>query len=303
MEEQKMNAIKIAMLTAAQEAERVLARDPDGAREALRQAVQCADALLAQNDPAQQRFLSSAYEQFGDRLYRLDDVEGARACYEAALAIDQTYGEERYLGMAHAKLGKFYIETGEPDAAHEHLQQALDIFNALAAQQPDDLPTLRQISIVQGYRGDLHFFHEAMDAALGCYEASLAIDLKLRALQPKSREAQRDLGTSHAKMGDVLFQLGDMPRTRTHFEAALQIDLQRYRQTPDDLEAARDLCISYENMADVCLATDQRDAAHRYYTRSLELNHELRARTRDPYFHLSREGVRYGLGQCGEPGA
>ncbi len=81
--------------------------------------------------------------------------------------------------------------------------RAHDIAEALAANDPTNARTQRDLSVSYYNLGDVHWQLGDTQSALTFYEKALEISERLATADPANNEAQRVLSSSYSNLGDV----------------------------------------------------------------------------------------------------
>ncbi|HEY2958092.1 MAG TPA: FxSxx-COOH system tetratricopeptide repeat protein [Actinomycetota bacterium] len=223
----------------------------DQAHQALKRAVQIAQARLGADDLITARSLNGLANVLHDR----GDLAGARPLYERALAIRETHLGPDHPSTARSldNLARVLRDQGDLAGARTRFERALTIFEAsLGPEHPATAENLNYLATVLHAQGDVA-------GARRLYERSLAI-----------REAR--LGSDHPYAAHSLTNLafflhdqGDLAGARTRFERALAI----YEASlgPDHSYTA----LSLDNLATVLHDEGDVAGARRLYERALAI--------------------------------
>ena len=102
------------------------------------------------------------------------------------------------------------LALGDTQGALAAARQAQQIFQALAAQQPNSVDFQRELSVSDFEVGDVLVAQGDLAAALASYQARLAISERLARSDPGNAELQRDVALSQTRIGDVLVAQGNL---------------------------------------------------------------------------------------------
>ncbi|WP_187345227.1 tetratricopeptide repeat protein [Cystobacter ferrugineus] len=157
---------------------------------------------------------------------------------------------------------------GDPAAAAEHLEQAVNVFGSRDNRYRVSL--LDELASLAVWRGELM-------PALATYEESLALRRQLRAALGDTPEALRDLAISLDNVGGVRQRLGHLLAARAAYEESLALTRQLRVALGDAPKALRDLAISLNRVGEVHQRLGHLLAARTAYEESLALTRQLRA--------------------------
>lgn len=234
-------------------------------------------AREAKGDPALQRELAAAFEQFGNvqgysSAGELGVYEAAAQSYRGALKIRQALADSkagdwqaRYdLAVVHRKLGEALTKIRQLDEARAHCEQALRLIEALVAARPQD----------QRIRQEQYFLHRRLgllinrnlekETALKHIQqaqtllGSLAQSEKIKSDGPEASVENYDRGVLLQAAGDLPGALAQFQQRRDSLEAVL-------RREPDNLRAKVSLGNAHILIADVLEKMGRREEAVNQY--------------------------------------
>lgn len=223
-------------------------------------------AQEANDDPALQRELATAYLKVGDvqgRPYKsnLGDTIGALRSYRKAVAIYEVLSAKagamdaearRDLSNAYESIGN--IQTRHSDAAEavETQRKAVMIREQLLKDDPANVVSGRLLAAGYLYLGDAMVAHGDMPAALESYRHTLPIRERLYAADETNAPDARSLAQSYQRIGNVLMQIGalkgDVEHKRLAWEThrkALMIREKLAAADPMNVQDRRDLADGY----------------------------------------------------------
>ena len=177
--------------------------------------------------------LAMSHAKIGDLLMECNDLAGALASHEAALAIRLALSEtdptntqwRRDLSMSHSKIGSILTARGDQASALASHEAALAIRLVLSETDPTNTQWQRNLSVSQEKIGEILAARGDLASALASHEAALAIRLVLSETDPTNTLWRRDLSVSHSKIGGILTARGDLSSALESHEAALAIRL------------------------------------------------------------------------------
>ncbi len=167
------------------------------------------------------------------------------------------------------------VRRGDVLSARRMIRSAIDIFERLAKDLPDDVQAQRDLSVSCNKMGALERSAGRTDEARRFFTRGLEISERLAKALPDDVQAQRDLSVSRERLGDLELSAGRTDEARRFFTRALHIAERLAKALPDDIHAQRDLSVSCERMGDLELAAGWIDQARRFFTRALEIRTRL----------------------------
>jgi eukaryotic-like serine/threonine-protein kinase len=161
-------------------------------------------------------------------------------------------------------LGDLARSTGRPEAAREAYAEALAIAEALAAETPDSLEYLRDLSVSHQKLGMLAADAGQTAAAERHFTESRRIRERLVALAPGDPTREWDLAGSLDRLGELALTTGDLDAARREFKALLAIMHRLVAADPGNLQWQRDLAVTEQKLGSLATAADDPAAARRH---------------------------------------
>ncbi|MEB3155880.1 MAG: tetratricopeptide repeat protein [Cyanobacteriota bacterium] len=198
--------------------------DGEGARQALEQALQLAEAA------GDERGLALTHCGLGDVRLAQGDGPGALAAYQAALAIAEGLAKrdpantqwQRDLSVSQEKMGDVLVAQGDGPGALAAYQAALAIREGLAKRDPANTQWQSDLSVSHINMGDVLVAQGDGPAALAAFQAALAIREGLAKRDPANNLWQVDVAISCSRLG-TLEGLLDVSTRRAHLQRGLDI--------------------------------------------------------------------------------
>jgi serine/threonine protein kinase/tetratricopeptide (TPR) repeat protein len=194
-----------------------------------------------------------------DRL-KAPGLQGLRVqLLQSALSFYQQFLKERLddpalrseLAGVYLKVGRIYLELGQQAAARQANALALQVYETLANERPDDA------DVQGGYARALH--------AQGQTDKSIGIWEKL--VKPDSPKHLADLGSAYSDVASRA--TNDPPKRLEYLRKALETREKLASIQPNDAEVRSGLATSYNNIA-VALGVNRREEALPLYRRAVE---------------------------------
>jgi tetratricopeptide (TPR) repeat protein len=217
------------------------------------------------DDPSLERELAEAYKKVGEVQYRvgypnLGDINGALASARKELtlrerisAADHSVPAKLAVADAHVRLGELLDGTADPQSAGAHIQQALQIPEALYAENPKNVEV--RSSLARSYRvaGDREKMEGHAQAFYELNQKALAIREKLLAEHPADEALERQYSMDLVRIGDSLgspneTNLGRYDEARAVYERALQIREELAMVNPSNSVGVRDVSNVYQRL-------------------------------------------------------
>ncbi len=198
------------------------------------------------------------------QLYELrkEQTEDALAFYKAVALEQDDRDPAVQLDVATAYLQAGLIEyaTSRFDDADRSLGKARQLFEHLAAGDPDNLDYQRPLARCWNHLGHLHTLRRGPgDDPLRCYRAALAIVERMGQARPEAPTIRGHVLTVSHNVANALFAAGRLGEARDRREKTLQAARELARDHPAD--AAWDLAVALVNLGESHLADGRpRDA-------------------------------------------
>jgi tetratricopeptide (TPR) repeat protein len=246
-----------------------------------------------------------ADDDVGDVLLAQGDLAGARASYEAGLALARrlaasqpTSAEaQRDLAVALERTGDAHRALGDLAGAAAAYGEELDLLRRLAAADPTNAVKQRDLAVALERAGDVSVALGELDGARKAYEEELAIARRLAAADPANADAQRDLEVALEKTSDVLDGQGELAGERSLLEETLSIARRLAAADPTSAVAERDLFVALTDLGDVLKLGDL-NVALKDYEEGLDIARRLAAG--DPSDAKAQADVSLALEKVGD---
>ncbi len=267
--------------------------DKAGALQSYQKALEIRRALAAA-DPGNQelkRELGQIHERLGDAYRMTGNTDGALQNYQRALEIREGYysisslpveGPARVemlyeLGTIYDRTGDLFAVTGNIGEALKHQRKALEIREALFAENPDDAKVRRALFISYIKTGDMSAATGDVAGALDRYRRALAISKALSDSEPTNARARRELAVNYDKIGNALAAGKDTTQALDYYRKALAIRESLAAADKTNAEARRDLTISYDKIGSSLAELGNTAEAFSYYRKALANDQQLSA--------------------------
>jgi non-specific serine/threonine protein kinase/serine/threonine-protein kinase len=193
---------------------------------------------------------------------------------------------QRELATAYEKVGEVQgspqvANLGDTAGALQSYQKSLALREALAAANPNDPQTRRELAISHDNVGDLLARSGKLDEALQSHRQSLAIFQSLVAQDPNDARARRGLAVSYGRVANVKARMKDFKGALENHRNALAIRRAFVEQNPHDALSRRTLAVSLGRTADMLAATGNHAEAEEHYRQALDLFESLAAQDRN----------------------
>jgi len=186
------------------------------------------------------------------------------------LAADKNPSRESLHRLAHAssELGRLTAEIGDkPDALGDH-EEALAIFESLAAGDPSASHARVDLAGSHFFIGSLLHETGREALALASLEQARALYQRLADENPPSTLFQRDLARTMSSIGIVQLDMGRPADAMAAHEQARAIYERLVREFPSDAKLERELAQKHNNIGAVHRATGHLDEGLRCYDRA-----------------------------------
>jgi FkbM family methyltransferase len=185
--------------------------------------------------------------------------------------------ERRGSTVTLTRVGDAHLFAGDPAGALTAYEKSLGIARTLAAADPGNAASQRDLSVTLTRGGDARLYLDDSAGALAAYEESLGIARTLAAPDPGDAVQQRDLGVSLAKLGNARLAMGDYVGAVASSKESLKIARTLGAADPGDAVWQRDLSVILITVGDARLATGDRAGAIAAYEESLKIARTLAA--------------------------
>jgi serine/threonine-protein kinase len=143
------------------------------------------------------------------------------------------------------RLGEAALKLGDPEAARQHYQKALEIRETLAREAPDQNGPGRDLALSLNHLGSLNLFLEG-DAAVaqGLFTRALQILRSPPTFEPDSAFVQSYLGLTLYHLGAACVRRGDHAAARGHFQSALEVRRKLLNDDREDTQLQRQYVVA-----------------------------------------------------------
>jgi serine/threonine protein kinase/tetratricopeptide (TPR) repeat protein len=184
-------------------------------------------------------------------------------------------GAERSRGIALLNLAEVAQALGQTHEAAQWYDQAHELFQNLAAGDPQDAQARRDLALVYQKLGDVSLRTGDTRAARKYYTLALGLRERGYAADPEDAQTQRDLALAHEKLGSLHLRLGDTKVAREDYTLAHDARQRLLAAAPLDAQAKRELAYSYGQLGDVSHLLGETQAAQDYCARAYKICQEL----------------------------
>jgi non-specific serine/threonine protein kinase/serine/threonine-protein kinase len=252
--------------------------DKEGALTSYRKALAIYEALAASgsiNDGLRQE-MTTGFTRVGDALQSRDST-AALASYRQGLAMANPT-DRLSIANFHQRIAEMQIATGDAGTAAVSQQQAMALFETMAAETPNDQKAQRSLFINYIKAGNLLFEAGEAKAALPLYQKTVPMARALAEADPLNARAQRELAACLDKVGNALFAANDQNGALTQYNEAFAIRQKVAAADTRNAELQRDLSISHDKLGEVSTAQGNIAAALAHYREALRIDTALASR-------------------------
>ena len=234
------------------------------------------------DDLSLKRELAEAYKKIGEVQYRvgypnLGDIDGAlmNARKELALregigARDHSVGAKLAVAEAHLRLGELLDGTADPQSAGAHIGQALQIREALFAENSKNVDVRSDLARSYRVAGDREKMEGHAQLFYDFNQKALKIREGLLAEHPADESIERQYSMDLVRIGDSLgspneTNLGRYEEARQTYERALEICQALAMANPSNAVGVRDVSNVYQRLGSLLEHTGD-------YRESLEMS-------------------------------
>jgi len=217
------------------------------------------------NDLSLERELAEAYKKVGEVQYRvgypnLGDITGALASARKELALreqisasDHSVPAKLAVAEAHMRLGELLDGTADPQSADAHIGQALQIREALHAENPKNVEVRADLARSYRVAGDREKMEGHAQDFYDFNQKALAIREGLLAESPGDESLKRQYSMDLVHIGDSLgspneTNLGRYDDARATYERALEILQSLAMSNPSNAVGVRDVSNVYQRL-------------------------------------------------------
>jgi eukaryotic-like serine/threonine-protein kinase len=231
------------------------------------------------NDPVAERARATLEGRMADIDISMGKTDQALALLlqsakelQAVVSNANTPDNQYSLGVAQMRIGDTYGQLGKLQPAMDQFNHAMQIFDALHREHPDDLRFTRGVTVQYGKFGDVYLLEGNLKAALENFQKGLQIREKLLAAHPDDRQFARDVSISADSISTVLTNMKKFPEALEYENRVLKITQQLSEADKKDMTAKSDVGDAYAGIAQLLFEL------HRYPKALQNANHSLEAR-------------------------
>ena len=268
----------------------------------------------SRDDPSLERELADAYKKLEEVQYRpgyesLNDIHGALASAHKELELrdrvslaEAGVAARLAVADAHIRLSDLLDRASDPQAADAHVQLALQLREALYAQNPKNVAVGTILAGSYRVAGDREKRAGHQQAFYDFNRKALAISDGLLAEHPQDEAIKRQYSLDLVRLGDSLGSpdeqsLGRYEEARTIYERALEIRETLTIANPSDTAAIRDLSDVYQRLGSLLQRLELYNESLEMSQKGLDLSEHLFDAGRDIIvFHhqLGRADMKLG---------
>lgn len=264
--------------------------DVAGAQSSYQKALAISAGLASADskDAAARRYLARSYQSLGEVLPLLgkakEGAEDIRKATETFQGLLDASSHDRDLRIQTANcyeslgdlLGHGELQNlGDRTAAVANYRKSLAIFDAMAADDSNDLKARSGTAVLRIRIGDMLLALGDLNAALENYRAALPRAESIAAADPKNERFLRVLALSHRKMGDAETQENDLKQALEDTQRASTITERLANADPDNAQALANLASSLTAVAGLLNKTGKRADALQKYRRAIAIIEKL----------------------------
>ncbi len=227
------------------------------------------------------RDLAATIDRVGDLRRKCDDLEGARAAYEEALALYRTLyttdpiGWSGDVAISLNKLGALQFERDDLDGAGTLYEESVALRRALLAHDPSRVASLRGLALSLENLGDVRREQDDGEGSLALYEEALGLREMVLASDPTRVAWWRSLVVVLECVGDVRFERGDLEGALSALEEALAARRVVLARDPADYMWRHTLALALNRTAEVQFERGEIETARSLYEESRSILDEL----------------------------
>lgn len=235
-------------------------------------------ARESESDLSLQRELAEAYKKIGEVQYRvgypnLGDINGALVNARKELALregisgkDHSVAAKLAVAEAHMRLGELLDGTADPQSADAHIAQALEIREALYAENPKNVDVRSDLARSYRVAGDRQKMEGHAQAFFDLSQRALQIREGLLAEYPGDEAIMRQYSMDLVRMGDALgspneANLGRYEEARSTYEHALELCNRLAQSSPSNAVGAREVSNVYQRLGSLLEHTGDYEAS------------------------------------------
>ncbi len=265
--------------------------DTKGALESERKALAIRELLakIEPNNPEIQYELASSYNSTGEavdiRLGKpaeaLPFFRKAQIILEPLVAANPSHREFRkQLGFAYRAIGEATSNTSEASsedrsAARQLHLKSLELYESLAAQDPNDLEWRRRLAANYASLGIRLNVEGRIAESVEYFRKAQAVDDALIAADRSNIIYRRQAAVTVSNLGVALLKLGDKAGALDHARKALALYQQLVEDDKNDANARKDLAIGYRNLGQASADSGGKLVAAESYLQAIDVFEDL----------------------------
>lgn len=244
------------------------------------------------NDLSLERELAAAYNKIGDVQYRvgypnLGDITGALESARKELALrekisakDSSVTAKLAVAEAHMRLGELLDGTADPRSAAAHIGQALQIREALYAENPKNVDVRSDLARSYRVAGDRQNMEGHAQGFYDLNQKAIKIREGLLAEHPDDAAIKRQYSMDLVRIGDSLgspnaTNLGRYDEARMTYERALEIREALAIDNPSNAVGVRDVSNVYQRLGSLLEHTGDYQASLEMSRKGLAISERL----------------------------
>jgi tetratricopeptide (TPR) repeat protein len=253
----------------ALEAEQQARQDETKARE------QAFDALRTMTtEVVERKFAEEVELAEDDRAF----LRGVIAQYDAFAAIKGDDADSRAVrAEGRLRVGTMRYRLGELDEAEQDYDQAVGMYEQLAAEFPSRYEFRQDLANTRNNRGHLLLALGRPEEARQDYDQAVDTYARLVDELPSRPELRQDLAGSHSNRGILLSGVGRLPEAREDYDQALGIREQLVAEFPSRPELREDLATSHNSRGVLLRSIGRLEEAEQDYDQALVIREQLAA--------------------------
>ena len=248
-------------------------------------------AQEASGDTSLQRELATGYEKIGDiqgnpYSANLGDTDGALGSYRKAVAIRESFRStqkstdtEMEIGRSYRGLGDILEAKGNNAESLANYRLSLEIFEQLAATNPNDAAVQDELARAYDTLGDGLGHTDNKEEKLQIYNKALKIRQQLLAQNPDDAKQRRSTATAFLKFGSATAQT-DKAEAIEDLRRGTQILEQLSTADPNNAKARREVGYAYFLTGNVLTELNEYQAALESRLKAFEIRREIAAEDR-----------------------
>jgi tetratricopeptide (TPR) repeat protein len=220
--------------------------------------------------------LTNFLYQLGSYYGKIEEVELERKQYSKAAELYSRVLHDKNLQLPIKQVlavevqshGIDLLKSRKYDAAEEALDLALEFFESLYEEDPEDAENYPYICEALYQSGNLQKDLGNFEEAAKSFDSLLPIVEKLLESDPESPETRENAGDTYTNAGEVYFLTGEYEKSKQAFEKALTINAALLEEDPDNPIYRIDQAEAFEKYAKLLAKLGRNEEAEDYITKS-----------------------------------